>query len=110
MAALNSTRGAAALAVGSVINSDGARLNALLPTLEQLVRDSSITVRAAVARTLLGVMRHDRPTAIRLFNALCETEDSLLRTEGVALFLKANVATHYPILEPIINPDDHCRR
>src|SRR5262249_34410816 len=102
MAALNLTRGAAALAVGSVINSDRARIDVMLPTLEQLVRDSSITVRAAVARALLGVMRHDRPTAIRLFNALCETEDSLLRTEGVALFLKANVATDYPALEAII--------
>lgn len=102
MAALNSNRGAAALAVGAVINSDGARLDALLPTLERLVRDSSITVRAAVSRALIGVMRHDRSTAIRLFNALCETEDSLLRTEGVAQFLKANVATDYLTLEPII--------
>ena len=102
MAALNSNRGAAALAVGAVINSDGARLDALLPSLERLVRDSSITVRAAVARALIGVMRHDRSTAKRLFNVLCETEDSLLRTDGVAQFLKANVATDYLALEPII--------
>ncbi len=50
MAAINSTRGAAADAVGRLIAFDPSRLQTLLPTVEHLVADNSIAVRAATAR------------------------------------------------------------
>lgn len=102
MAAINCTRGAAADAVGRLIALDPTRLQTLLPTVEHLVADDSIAVRAATARVLLAIVRPDRNLAVQLFLTLCETEDILLSTEGVFLFMKANLTTHYPDLAPVL--------
>lgn len=102
MAAINSTRGAAADAVGRLIAFDPSRLQTLLPTVEHLVADDSIAVRAATARVLLAVVRPDRDLAVQLFLTLCQTEDILLSTEGVFLFMKANLTTHFQELTPVL--------
>jgi hypothetical protein len=102
-AAINSARGVAAGAVGRLIFPDPARLRKLLPTVERMVDDASIAVRAGAARALIAVLKHDRDLAIRLFLRLCETEDELLRTDGVETFMRYGVRTHYETLSPILD-------
>ncbi|MGC2236179.1 MAG: NACHT domain-containing protein [Pyrinomonadaceae bacterium] len=99
---INSVRGTAAGAVGRLIFHDQTRLKKLLPTIEKMVNDSTITVRAAVAFTLINILNHDRNLAVNLFLSLCNSRDELLRTRGVERFLNYALQTHYTILLPIL--------
>jgi hypothetical protein len=102
-AAINSARGVAAGAVGRLIFPDRTRLTKLLPTVECMVEDTSIAVRASAARALIAVLKHDRDLAVRLFLRLCGSEDALLRTDGVELFMNYGVRTHYEALRPLLD-------
>ena len=68
-----------------------------------MVDDDSLGVRTCVAHALLSVMRHDRDLAVELFLTLCETDDRLLVTHYVEIFLKYAVKTHYEQMEPILS-------
>jgi hypothetical protein len=103
MAAINCVRGTAAQALSRILFPDIDRLNKLLPAIERLVNDKSIAVRASAAWTLIGVLRHDRDLAVRLFVTLCSVDDAILRASGVERFMKYGLRTHYNLLEPILN-------
>ncbi|HKC63364.1 MAG TPA: hypothetical protein VKB86_06990 [Pyrinomonadaceae bacterium] len=102
-ATINSARGVASEAVGRLIFHDASRLEKLLPAVERMVDDSLITVRAGVARALIGVLKHDRDLAVKLFLRLCDTEDALLRTRGVESFMDYGLRTHYEELSPLLD-------
>jgi len=51
---------------------------------------------------LLSVLSHDRDYAIELFQKLCKTEDILLSTYHVEIFLKYSLRTHFSNLKPIL--------
>jgi hypothetical protein len=108
-ATINSARGVAAEAIGRLIFPDSSRLEKLLPTVERIVDDPSIAVRAGVARALIGVLKHDRDLAVKLFLRLCNTDDAILRTHGVERFMSYGIRTHYeelsPLLDRMINAD-----
>ncbi len=110
MAGLNSARGVAAMAIGTLISFDQKRVVYLRSTLEHMVKDPSISVRSWVALALN--MIQDRDIAVKLFQRLCETEDVLLGTNHVEDFLRYSLATHFDALRPILermlsseNPD-----
>jgi hypothetical protein len=102
-ATLNCARGVAAGAIGSLIFPDSSRLEKLLPTVERMLDDPSIAVRAGVTRALVSVLKHDRDLAVKLFLRLCNTEDALLRTHGVESFMGYGLRTHYEELAPLLN-------
>src|SRR5262249_44459442 len=62
--------------------------------LEKMVRDPSIAVRSCVAGAVLGLLRHDRDRAVRLFQVLAETEDQFLATRYAEEFLRYGLQTH----------------
>jgi len=67
-----------------------------------MVQDPSISVRSQIALTLQGVLRHDRDLAVKLFIALCETNDILLSTRYAEEFFKYAVPTHFDELSSIL--------
>lgn len=101
-AGINSVQGRIAWAIGELVFHDGSRIPDFQPTLERLVQDTSIAVRACVAKTLIAMLRHNRDLAIRLFQQLCEAEDALLKTEDIEGFLRYALQTHFEILKPIL--------
>lgn len=101
-AGLNSVRGRAAKAMASLIFHDKSRLIYLKSTVEKAVADPSIEVRSWITSMLLSVLSHDRDYAIELFQKLCKTEDILLSTYHVEIFLKYSLRTHFSNLKPIL--------
>jgi hypothetical protein len=77
-AGMNSSRGAAALAIGALIRADPERLGRLRSTLESLVRDPSLSVRACAAEAVGVVMNLDAEFGFALFDALVDADDQLL--------------------------------
>jgi hypothetical protein len=102
-AAINCVRGTAAQALSRMLFPNAERLGKLLPAIDRLVNDKSIAVRASASWTLIGVLKHDRDLAVRLFLTLCSVDDAILRATGVERFMKYGLRTHYKILEPILD-------
>ncbi len=101
-AGLNSVRGGAALAIARLLFEGSALLPRLAPSLERMVQDPSIAVRACVATTLLSVLRHDRDLAVRLFQTLAQTKDDFLATRDAEEFLRYGLQTHPSELLPLV--------
>ena len=101
-AGMNSVRGAAAGTIARLAFAGEGYLEYFEPHLRVMVNDESLAVRTCVAHALLSAMRHRRDLAVELFQTLCETDDRLLATKYVELFLKYAVKTHYEQMEPIL--------
>ncbi len=102
MAGLNSTRGAAADALAKLLFAEPRLVERVKGTLERMVHDPSIAVRAWVAEALVAVLNYDRDCAVELFLCLCETEDVLLGTRFVEEFLSWALRTHFDALRPVL--------
>ena len=72
------------------------------PTIERLVRDPNVSVRACAASTLLGVAVHDADKAVSLFNMLAETEDAFLATYFAEDFIRRGLDKHFAVMRPHI--------
>ena len=101
-AGINSVRGAAAGTIARLAFASEEYLEYFESHLRVMVNDDSLPVRTCVAHALLSAMRHHRDLAVELFQTLCETDDQLLATHYVELFLKYAVKTHYKQMEPIL--------
>ena len=110
MEGMNSTRGAAAEAMADLIFQNASTLLFFKRYLPSMVADPSMAVRACVAQTLLGVLRHNRDLAVQLFVTLCQDADpGLLATPSIERFLRYALQTHFAplalILESMIEAD-----
>ena len=101
-AGLNTVRGSAGDAIGTLLFPKVERLSFFEPVLERMVDDPSIAVRSQVAKALIAVLKYDRDLAVRLFLRLCDTEEDLLGTYFVEQFLRYALTTHFDQLEPIV--------
>ena len=101
-AGINSTRGAAARAICTLLSTDPDRLPRFLSTLRRMVQDPSVATRSCVATALLPVLNHDRDTALALFLELCNTEDALLKTYYVEEFIQYATMSHFDRTRPLI--------
>ena len=99
---INTVRGTAAGSMARLIFERSENLAFFRPYLEKMVNDESLGVRACVADTVLVALRHDRCLAVNLFLELVETDDRLLSTHFVELFIKYAAQTHYEQLEPVL--------
>lgn len=99
---LNSNRGAAVVAIASLLFGRPDYLPALEPALRGLVRDPSVAVRAWGAQCLLAILKTNRELAVELFIKLCGADDALLGTRYVESFLNYALRTHFPLLLPIV--------
>jgi hypothetical protein len=105
MAGLNSTRGAAALALGALVFEDPGRLSAVRDALARLAADPSLQVRAMVAAALPSLMSIDAELAVDLFrSAVAETPDELLASGYVERFLYHAIRSgHYARVADILS-------
>ena len=87
-AALNSTRGAAALALGDLLAEDPDRLPLAEPALEQLIADPQPEVRASTIAALVPLLYSDPDHALALFHAAVnDVAGDLLGSHYVEYFL-----------------------
>lgn len=84
---INTTRGRAAEAIRDLIVADEQHLESFRNTLDCLVNDKSLCVRACVASTLIAVGRRDVAFAVKLFTKLAACDERLLGTPYVERFI-----------------------
>lgn len=101
-AGVNSVRGRAAEVIGELIFHRPGRAHHFLPSLERMVRDPSISVRACVARTLQLLFLSQPERAVAHFLQLCEGDEALLKTGYVEHFLAWSAEVHIEAILPII--------
>jgi hypothetical protein len=99
---INTVRGRTAEAIRDLLFTDRRYLDAFLTTIERLVWDPSISVRACAASTLLAVAVHDADKALSLFNTLSETEDALLATHFAEDFIRRGLPKYFATMRPHI--------
>ena len=101
--AINSVRGRAAEAIGTLLFDKAERVPFFMPYLGRMVHDPTEIVRTTAAYALLGLYKHDEERAVDLFIQLCEVEnDVLLATPHVNRFLYYASIHHFDRLRPIL--------
>lgn len=101
-AGINSVRGSVVSTIAKLIFADKNRAAYFQEPLQQIVKDSSIAVRACAAEALMAMLNYTRDLAVKLFLELCETEDALLGTATIERFLYYALPTHFNELKPTI--------
>lgn len=87
---INSTRGAAALAIGYLLQADYSRLPILLSGLERIIEDPSAPLRACVAFPLRVMLIHEPETAVALLRTLCRADNFCPTLKQAADYLRWN--------------------
>ena len=101
--AINSVRGAAAEAIGTLLFDRADCVPFFMPYLERMVHDPTVIVRTTVANALLCLYKHDETRAVDLFLLLVDTEnDHLLATHHVDRFLHYANVRHFQRLRPVL--------
>jgi hypothetical protein len=103
MAGINSVRGRAAEVIGELIFHRPERAHHFLPSLERMIQDPSVSVRACVAKTLQLLFLSQPEPAVSLFTRLCEGNKALLKTGYVEHFLTWSAEAHLEAVLPIID-------
>jgi hypothetical protein len=99
---INTTRGVAAEAIRDLIWRNPEYIERFRETLHQMIRDPSPCVRSCVAGTLRAIANHDTRLAFSLFENMDLTEESLLLTPHLDIFIRANLREHFDALRPVI--------
>jgi hypothetical protein len=99
---INTVRGYVAETIRDLVSADAQYLAAFHATIEKLVVDPSLAVRACVASTLHAVARHDEALALRLSGKLLDSDDRLLATGYVRDLIHRGLREHYEHFAPTI--------
>ena len=99
---INTVRGAAALAVSSVLWKGEVCFEILRPAIEKMAEDVSIAVRTCVVDICLGMLSYDRHAAIQVFLKLADTDDVLLCGYEAYEFLWYTCDEEYEAIEPLL--------
>lgn len=91
---INTVRGRVAEELRNLLITDRRYLDAFLSTIEHLIRDPNISVRACAVSALFGVALHDEDLAVSLFHTLSETDDLLLATHYAEDFIRRGLSAH----------------
>ena len=101
-AGINSTRGRAAEAIRHLVLSDAAYVGRLLPTLRQMIQDSSASVLSCVVGALRAVCYWDPGLGMSLFKDMNLSDERLLTTYHVVRLVKAGLRERFDELRPTI--------
>jgi hypothetical protein len=101
---INTARGSLAEALGDLVitDSDGSRAILLVPHLDRLVSDPSVSVRTCVAHLLHALLRFDRESVLAALNKLVQGDDRLLATRPVENLLAAIAIRSPEYTSPIV--------
>ena len=100
--AINSARGATAMALAQLLFADGNRWASLKPTVEQLVVDRVLAVRSMAVDCLLAVLDVHRSDALTCFQRLATEAVRILGTNKVERFLRYAIFRDYPAIRSIL--------
>ncbi|PJZ28408.1 NACHT domain-containing protein [Leptospira kmetyi] len=100
---INSDRGSIAWTIGKLIEYEPKRKEFFLDTIEQLVIDSSTSVRACVLIPLFNLLTYDSQKAVELFLKLVDGRDELLKIVYADRFLEYAARKHYIELREKLN-------
>ena len=105
---INTTRGHAAWDIRALILRDTSYIERFRPTIERLVNDKSVAVRACASATLLAIIAHDPEFSLGQFLRLVEPrgnqidDDCLLVTRDVERFINYGLYEHFGRLRPVV--------
>ena len=105
---INTTRGSAAEAIRDLIRWDASYIDRFRTTIERLVRDRSLSVRACTASVLLYTANHDWEFAFEQFARLIEPQgdqtdsDCLLANPYVDRFIYHGLRDHFGRFRDVI--------
>ena len=105
---INTTRGRAAGAIRDLIRWDASYIDRFRATIEWLVRDNSLSVRACAASILLYITNHDWEFAFEQFDRLIEPQDDqtdsdcLLANPYVDHFIYHGLRDHFGRFQDVI--------
>jgi hypothetical protein len=99
---INSVRGRVADQLRNLLITDKRYLDIFLPTIERLVSDPNLAVRACAISSLFGVAVHDEEPAVSLFHRITETDDVLLGTHYAEEFIRRGLPAHLASMRPYI--------
>ena len=100
--AINSARGAAAMALAELLFAQRGRWSVLSPIVERLVGDQVLAVRSVVVRCLLAVVDVDRCAALAGFEQLIQGADQILGTRYVERFIHYVAFREYGAVRPTL--------
>ena len=100
--AIDSARGAAAVALARILFADGSRWPGLKPTIERLATDRVLAVRSVAVDCLLAVLDVHRCDALTCFQELTVGAEPILGTDTVERFLNYAMFREYPAIRPIL--------
>jgi hypothetical protein len=99
---INTIRGTAAGTIRDLIFANKRYITIFSETIEKLVNDPSLAVRACVVSTLQAVAKYDVPLALKWWDILLATDDRLLATHDVQHFIYCGLPEHMDHFSPII--------
>ena len=105
---INTIRGRTAEAIRDLILRDSSYIERFRSTIERLVKDKSLAVRACASSTVLVIANHDWEFALEQFLRLIEPresqteDDRLLATQYAVRFIKFGLPDHFTRLRCVI--------
>jgi len=99
---MNSVRGAAAEALGSLLFADPSSFVEIESAVLSVVHDRSIAVRSCAMVCLVAMINFDRERAVRLFLELCNGADAVLDTHYSEQFIYHATYQHYQSLRHVL--------
>ncbi len=105
---INTTRGRAAWAICGLIGRDASYVERFRPTIERVVNDKSLAVRACASLALLVIINHDSEFALEHFLRLVEPRDNqtdderLLATRDVERFINYGLYEYFERLRHVV--------
>lgn len=101
-AGINSVSGNAAITIARLIHSRKSRVVIFWDTVQNMLHDCSIAVRACIIEILIATLNYDRNLSVETFLNLCDSEDLLLGTQIAENFVYYALQTHFVSLKPIV--------
>ena len=102
-AGINSTRGAAAKAIGRLLFDKYARFGRLQHAIDSLVHNSSTAVRSCTLLALIAVLSIDVPKAVAWFKECVGGDSAILATPHVSQFIHYAGRDDYAGLRPVLD-------
>ena len=104
---INTTRGRAAEAIRNLIQRNRLYIDRFRPTIDQLINDNSLAVRACTSSILLAILGQESRFALRQFLSLIESRDNqpsddrLLTTPYIGHFILYGLHEHFEDLRTV---------
>jgi hypothetical protein len=99
---INSVRGQAAEAIGSLLFADDTRWKRLQETVRRMVQDRSPVVRVCVINGLMPILNIDRGEAVRLFILCVQDSEGIWASPPFDQFLNRAIFTHFAQLHGLL--------